>query len=126
MKPLLCLLLLASGTASHAELVLADKGVAPCVIIVDPAAVAPEQNAANELASTLRQITGAEFLIRTNTETSGRAILVCAGAAARRAFAEVRFDALGAEELIIKTKGDLLLLAGGRPRGTLYAVSRFL
>jgi hypothetical protein len=41
-------------------------------------------------------------------------------------FPGVDFAALGAEELIIQAKGDYLLLAGGRPRGTLYAVSRFL
>jgi hypothetical protein len=35
-------------------------------------------------------------------------------------------DQLGQEEVVIKTQGQRLLLAGGRPRGTLYAVSRFL
>ena len=109
-----------------AELVLADKGRTEFVIVVDPAATAPERTAANELASTLKQITGAEFAVQTNATSPGRAILVGSGEAARRVFDEVPFNSLGAEEVVIRTKGDCLLLAGGRPRGTLYAVSRFL
>jgi hypothetical protein len=38
----------------------------------------------------------------------------------------VRWDELGLEELVIKTRGETVLLAGGRPRGTLYAVAQFL
>lgn len=71
-------------------------------------------------------MTGANILDRTNAEAPERAILVSLGDAARRVFADVQFDALGAEELVVKTKGMRLLLAGGRPRGTLSAVSRFL
>jgi hypothetical protein len=126
MKPAIFLALLATTVATQAETVLARNGEATCAIWIDPAASAPERGAAAELASTLQQITGAEFLIQTNTKAPDNAILVGAGDAARQAFAEVPFDALGPEELVIKTKGHRLLLGGGRPRGTLYAVSRFL
>ena len=126
MKPVILLALLFTAVAARAELVLAEKGEAHCVILVDPAATAPERYAANDLASTLRQMTGAKFLVRTNTEAPERAFLVGPGDASRRVFADVPFEALGAEELVIKTKGTRVLLAGGRPRGTLYAVSRFL
>jgi hypothetical protein len=126
MKPILLLMLFATITSGHAEMLLAEKGKAKCIILVDPAATAPERQAAQELASTLQQITSAIFLVRTNTRAPARAILVGPGEAARRAFADVPFDALGAEELVIKTKGHRLLLAGGHPRGTLYAVSGFL
>jgi len=54
------------------------------------------------------------------------AIIVGQGGVARRFLPEVSFDQLGAEEIIIRTRSSQLLLAGGRPRGTLYAVSRFL
>lgn len=126
MKSFVLLALLFTVVVARAELLLAEKENAKCVILVDPAATEPERNAARELAATLHQITGADFLLRTNAEAPERAILVGAGGAARLAFADVPFDALGAEELVIKTKGSRLLLAGGRPRGTLYAVSRFL
>ena len=119
-------LLIAATISARADLLLAGNGRAQAVIVVDPAASSPERLAANELAATLQQITGAEFLIRTNSQAPRRAILVGAGAAARRAFSDVPFDTFGAEELIIRTSGNKLLLAGGRPRGTLYAVSRFL
>ena len=127
MKTVLVLsLLIAAVMPGRADLLLANKGAARHVIVVDPAATAPEHTAALELAATLRQISGAEFVVRTNTEAPERAILVGSGAAARRVFTAVPFDSLGAEELVIKTDGGRLLLAGGHPRGTLYAVSRFL
>lgn len=126
MKSILLLALLVSTGTVRADLLLARNSKATCVIVIDPAATAPEQTAAGELAATLRQITGAEFVIQTNTKAPTRAILVGAGEAARKAFVEVPFDGLGDEELVIQTRGNRLLLAGGRPRGTLYAVNRFL
>ena len=123
---LLLSLLVATALPGRADLLLANKGAARHVIIVDPAASAPEFTAAKELAATLRQITGAEFVVQTNAKAPTRAILVGPGEAARKAFVDVPFDGLGEEELVIKTRGNRLLLAGGRPRGTLYAVSRFL
>src|SRR6266542_3950621 len=126
MKTFILLALLLITPSSRAELRLAEKEKTKYVILVDPTATAPERNAANELAATLQQITGANFPVRTNTRAPARAILVGPGDAARRVFANVPFDSLGGEELLIKTKGSRLLLAGGRPRGTLYAVSRFL
>jgi hypothetical protein len=119
-------LLVATTLPSHADLLLANKGAARHVIVVDPAATAPERTAARELAAALRQITGAEFVVQTNTRAPTRAILVGSGEAARKVFVKVPFDGLGDEELVIQTWGNRLLLAGGRPRGTLYAVSRFL
>jgi hypothetical protein len=106
--------------------VIAEKGVARTVIVVDPTATATEMFAAHQLASVLQQITGASFEIRTNAKPPARAIMVGAGAAAAASFPQAPLAELGEEELIIRTDGDRVLLAGGRPRGTLYAVSRFL
>src|SRR5665213_2452197 len=105
---------------------IAENGEARTVIVVDPKASVAEMYAARQLASTLQQITGASFEIRTNTESPTRAIIVGAGAAAATSFPQSPSAQLGEEELIIRTDGDRILLAGGRPRGTLYAVSRFL
>src|SRR5580692_7082724 len=106
--------------------VIAENGVARTVIVLDPAATATEKYAARQLASVLQQITGASFEIRTNTESPARAIIVGPGAAAAAAFPQTPFAQLGEEELVIHAEGDRIVLAGGRPRGTLYAVSRFL
>jgi hypothetical protein len=105
---------------------IAEKGEARTVIVVDPAATATEMYAARQLASVLQQITGASFEILTNTEAPARAIMVGPGAAATASFREVSPAQLGAEELMIRCEGGRVLLTGGRPRGTLYAVSRFL
>lgn len=126
MKPFILLALLFTSVMARADFLLAEKQQAKCVIVVDPTSTVPERNAAHELAAVLRQIADADFLAHTNTHAPDHAIFVGSGEAARRAFSEVPFDALGGEELVIKTKGSSLLLAGGRPRGTLYAVSRFL
>lgn len=126
MKTFILLALLLTTETIRADLLLAEKAKTTCVIVVDPAATAPERNAVNELATTLQQITGAGFAVQTNGGAPLHAIFVGAGAEARRVFADVPFDALGAEELVIQTKGNRLLLTGGHPRGTLYAVSRFL
>jgi len=117
---------MALPSATPAATFLTENGWTHYVIVVDPKASAPELFAAGELAAQLRQITGAEFVIQTNTKPASRAILVGDGEAARSVFREVPFDKLEPEELVIETKGRRLLLAGGRPRGTLYAVSRFL
>jgi hypothetical protein len=106
--------------------VIAESGVARTVIVVNPTATAAEMFAARQLAASLQQITGAAFELRTNSESPARAIIVGPGTAASASFREVPWAQLGEEELIIRTAGDRVLLAGGRPRGTLYAVSRFL
>src|SRR5271167_3349374 len=62
--------------------VIAENGVARTVIVVDPAATATEKYAARQLALTLHQITGADFEVRTNTESPASAIIIGPGAAA--------------------------------------------
>jgi len=126
MKPLILLALLITALTARAEILLSGKGEPKCVVIVDSSATATEAFAARELASHLRQITGAGFSVQTNSRAPRHAILIGTGSAARKAFPDVPIDELGSEELVIKSKGGRLLLAGGRPRGTLYAVSRFL
>jgi hypothetical protein len=119
------LVLLSSGVFAGAT-TLSKNGKTMTVIIVDPAATATEQFAARELASNLNQITGATFEIQTNTEAPRHAIIIGQGNAAESLFHDTPFSQLGNEEWVIRSKGERLLLGGGRPRGTLYAVSRFL
>jgi hypothetical protein len=131
MKPtaLLSLMTLAAllRPAPCSAVVLAREGQTRCVIVQQPGASAPEQRAAKELADTLREITGATFALQTMTEdVPAKAIVVGPGDAAAKLFPDVPFDRLGQEEIVMRTKGDRLLLAGGRPRGTLYAVMHFL
>ena len=54
------------------------------------------------------------------------AIIVGQGPLARRLFPEIPWAKLGEEQTLVKSKNGVLLVAGGRPRGTLYAVYRLL
>jgi hypothetical protein len=122
----LAFICITSSALPISAMTIARHGKPEMVIVVDPSATATELYAAHELATNLQEITGATFEVQTNTKAPKHAIIVGAGAAARSIFKDVPFDQLGNEELVIRTQGGRLLLAGGRPRGTLYAVSRFL
>lgn len=115
------------GTApTYADFQISKNGAARCIIIRQAGATGAEAHAAADLAATLKQVTGAPFALRDAAPTAGRAIIVGQGPAAQALFPEIDWAALGGEDVVIRTKGRFLLLAGGRPRGTLYAVSRFL
>lgn len=127
--PLLLALLtgLSYALPAEANFPLAAAGQAQYVIIRQEGATVAEAHAADDLAATLKQITRATFTMRaTRPAARERAIIIGPGALAAALFPEIAFDKLGSEELVIKSKGPYLLLAGGRPRGTLYAVYRFL
>ncbi len=107
---------------------LANNGRTAYCIVVAKDAIQPERTAAKELQSYLRQITSAEFPIRTESQVKPDApqILVGPSQRARRLAPDVDWAALGHDGIVIRTVGNRLILAGGRPRGTLYAVYTFL
>ena len=107
-----------------AQLTLAENGRTAYRIVVGDDAIEPERTAAKELKTWLEQVTGATFMV--NGAGAGPRILVGPSAEARRLAADVDWDALGKEGTVQKTAGRDLVLAGGRPRGTLYAVYSFL
>jgi len=118
---------LLGGLANLKAMTLATGGKPRYVILQQAEATAPEQHAAGELALHLNLVTGAKFEIKTNAgEVPKNAVVVGQGPLATKLFPEISFEKLDAEELVIRTKGNHLLLAGGRPRGTIYAVDRFL
>jgi hypothetical protein len=127
MRSILCLtvLLLSSGVAR--SLTLAEAGQARATIVMGEAPTPAEQTAAAELATYLKAITGAEFVTAGPAPTPGQARLLLGPSAATRALlGNAVVDGLGPEEFIVRTVGADLLLVGGRPRGTLYAVYSFL
>ena len=110
-----------------AAVTLASRGQAKTVIVQQTGATAPERHAAAELQDALQRLTGVAFpLVEASNQAPVSALIVGPGPLARKYFPEVPLESFGAEEIILKTKGERLLLAGGRPRGTLYAVSQFL
>jgi hypothetical protein len=112
---------------AQAKVQIAAGGIARCVIVTQPGATPAEHYAAEELAAMLRQITGATFETRELADNAPEsAIVVGPGPLATKLFPGVELAGFGGEEYLIRTQGGRLLLAGGRPRGTLYAVYRFL
>ncbi len=127
-KTLLAALILVVGwiqAAESDELTIAQDGLAKAVIVISADATESEQHAANELADFLRQITGTKFEIQAHP-TAGKSRLLVGPGAAKLAMSDFSIDGLGSDGIVIRTVGDDLILAGGRPRGTLYAVYTFL
>jgi len=118
------LLLLAAVSPARA-VSIAEKGVARAVVVVAKDAPPPVRHAADELASFLNQVTGGTFKV-TDKPPAGAGRLLVGPGAARRADPQFTTDGLGADGIVIRTVGGDLILAGGHPRGTLYAVYTFL
>jgi hypothetical protein len=117
-----------AGTAlgqDDAELLLAKDGLARAVVVVAEEAIPPEKHAAQELADFLGEVTGATFVIA-GDRSPGRSHLLVGPDAARLAAPDFTVEGLGPEELVLRTVAGDVILAGGRPRGTLYAVYAFL
>ena len=104
---------------------IAENGLAPAVIVVPAEAAEPEQHAAAELAAFLGKISGAEFSI-VHERAADKPCLLVGPEAAKMADPTFSTDDLGTDGIVIRTVGDDLILAGGHPRGTLYAVYTFL
>ena len=112
---------LSSLSGNGAEIELARDGKTAYAIIRNTNATPAEIFAAKELSAFLEKATGAKFAVisETNQPLPQKAIYVGWTDFAGR---HADLSKLGAEDWIIKTKDKNLILAGGRPRGTLYAV----
>lgn len=113
----------------HAQaLTLCADGKTDYVIVLGRDAIAPEETAARELQGHLQSVTGARLPIHKEGDVPPGAgqIVVGPSAAFRSALGGVDMNALGRDGIVMKTVGGNLYLAGGRPRGTLYAVYTFL
>jgi hypothetical protein len=124
---LLVLCVLNSLSIARAELVLSSAGKPACIIVQQSGATPAEQHAVQELKLHLDLITGGNFEVVTNPPSAPRhAIVVGQGSLAASVFPGLDLATLGDEEYVARAKDGELLLAGGRPRGTIYAVDRFL
>ncbi len=106
---------------ADAAITLARDGQTEYRIVVAGDAIAPERYAAEELSRFLAESTGAEFPI-VGPEEAGEGPLILVGQGERAGDT----TALGTDGLMVRTQGQDLILAGGVPRGTLYAVYDFL
>lgn len=120
----LCLGLVAVAPCSTQ---VARNGKAVTVIVTQVGATPAELHAAKDLRDTLSKITGAEIELRNDaTEAPKGAIVVGQGPIAKRLLPKENWDALGIETILLASSGRSFVVAGGRPRGTVYAVNRLL
>jgi hypothetical protein len=117
---------LSLGTpAAASDLIISRGGRAKVRIVVSNAAPETERQAAGEISLFLHIVTGADFPVAGDApEGTGR--LLVGQAAARLADPGFSAASLASEEFLIRSSGDDLILAGGSPRGTLYAAETFL
>jgi len=126
---IICLIFLTVIKTAEARdrITLARAGKSSCVIVQADNPTEPEKFAARELAMFLKRVTGAEFPVVAEESLNGdgvsRLYVGWTGYAARHT---IDASKLGDEEWVIRTIGDNLVLTGGRPRGTMYAVYEFL
>lgn len=105
----------------------ADIQVIKCTILTQKGATAAELHAAEELRDHLQQITRATIPIQKDaTSLKANCIVIGQGPLANKLSPSTKWTRLGEEQTLIHSKGDALLVAGGRQRGALYAVYRLL
>ncbi|OGD12545.1 MAG: hypothetical protein A2W20_07400 [Candidatus Aminicenantes bacterium RBG_16_66_30] len=104
---------------------IARGGEALARIVIAHDASETERFAADELALFLHIVTGPDFPVSEDRGPSGGRLLVGPGAA-RLAAAKIDLASLAPEEIVVRTAGNDVILVGGGPRGTLYAVYAFL
>lgn len=110
------------------QLTLAYNGQTKYVIALAGDAIPAEKTAANELGKYLQQVSGAKFSVKSEGAVADSAlqILVGTGKRVKKLLPKQDWTALGQDGIVIKNSGKNLILAGGRPRGSLYAVYQFL
>ena len=95
-------------------------------IFVSANASGPEKHAAEELQQYLFRITGCSLPIVQEANPQEKYVYVGFGEAPAPLLANIKPEAFGNEEYIIRSDGQHLLIAGGQPRGTLYGVIGYL
>ena len=128
---LLLVLLFGCCGAIHAETPLkciAKNGKSDYVIVLAKDAIPAERTAAFELQKYINQISGVKLKMVKPDETSqlSKRIFIGWSNKVKKLIPNIDFSSMKSDRIIIKTIGNDLVLTGGRPRGTLYAVYTFL
>jgi len=123
----LLLILFAISASARADVTLADKGRSRHRIVVAADAIPSERYAAEELQRCLERLSGVKLHIVTDAEkTTSHEILLGDNTHLRKLRTQIDFDKLGSEGFTLRTYRDHLIIAGGKPRGTLYGVYALL
>src|SRR5258708_6437456 len=119
--------LLSTLGSAMGELVLAEKGRSQYRIVIPAQAIPSERYAAEELQRYLEKISAVRMPIVTDAERpNAREILLGDNAHLRKSGNTIDFAGLGADGFTLRTDQSRVIIAGGRPRGTLYGVYALL
>jgi hypothetical protein len=111
----------------NAQFTLVEKGRSSARIVIPADAIPSERYAAEELQRYIERISGARLEIVGDTARPGRTdILLGDNAHLRTLKNRPAIGPLGEDGCVLRTSGSKLILAGGRPRGTLNGVYTFL
>jgi hypothetical protein len=102
---------------------LADGGKSAYTIVIPDDAIPSEVYAANDLAKTLKEISGADLPVKKMGEGKPKQAIYLGIPYGRKASDRVTY---GREEFAIRMSGPNLVIEGGRPRGVMYGVFDFL
>ena len=108
-----------------AEFVLAEKGKAAYSIVLPDNPEGFEKQAADDLKKYFDKMSGAKFEIVPESKAAGDK-LIYVGKTAFAAKHQIASDKLTPEEWVIRPEGKNLILAGGYPIGSFYAVWQVL
>ncbi len=111
---------------SNKGITIAGGEQAKAIIVQGKDAITPEKTAAKELSEYLSRTTGVEFEVIMEGEESQKSNIIYVGQTQYAMENGINFALLGPEQWFIRTVNGNLILAGGRPRGVLYSVYRFL
>ena len=117
---------LLTSLCSCNKLMIAREGITQYTIVQSDKATEPEKFAVQELTNFLSRVTGASFPVVAESSLSGKVRGIYVGWTKFAAQNGIDAAKLGDEEWIIQSVGENLVLDGGWPRGTLYAVYEFL
>jgi alpha-glucuronidase len=117
------LVLMAPGTSFAVEITF--EAMKDWSVVVAGDATVSERYAGEEFQSLLRQLTGLDLPIVDKAHGQSKNVFIGLGAAATAG--DLGFDAsgMGEESLRIRVDAKNIVIAGGRPRGTLYGVYEF-
>src|SRR5215217_652593 len=104
-----------AATVAHGAIDLVRDGKSDYVIVLRDRALGVEHTAAAELQDYLKQVTGAELAVVSESEAGNKPKIIV----------RKRND-LTNDAIVIKTVGRDVHLMGAPPRGALYAVYTFL
>ncbi len=126
MKKMILPLLVWTAALFGSEIEFAGNGRTQYVIAVPEKPAGFDRRAAEDLRYYLGRMTGADFKILPESQVSAAQKAFYVGQTVFAGKSKIDFSKLAAEEWVIRNAGDSLILSGGKPVGSFYAVWRLL